>query len=125
MPYGRHIYATSDDMTMATVCAYPKSQYTLPRWKFVLRCYYNCPHIYHTDQELDRHHSNASSSICFHIYHLISQCTVHGRRPPDENKICLLCFQDVSTVTHEKLFTRKYLVMMDTYIDDSTQFPIF
>ena len=30
MPHGRHIYATSDDMDMATICAYPPSQHALP-----------------------------------------------------------------------------------------------
>ena len=43
---------------------------------------------------------------------------MHGRRPLDENKCCRLCFQDRATVTTEKLYTRKELVMMETYIAD-------
>ena len=103
---------------MATMFSYTPSQHVLPHWKCVLHCCSNCPRIDLTDQESDRHHSNASPSIIFHIYHLIARCTVHGRRPLDERKNDRLCFQDLATVTPEKLYTRKKIVMMETYIAD-------
>ena len=118
VPHGRHIYATSADMDMAIMCAYPPYQHVLPHWKYVLSCFSNFPHIDLPDQESDNHYSNASSSIIFHIYHLIARCTVHGRRPLDENKIPCLCFQYPATVTHVKLYTRREIVMMETSIDD-------
>ena len=105
-------------MAMATMCAYPPYQHEWTHWKCVLRCCSNCPHIDLPDQEPDRHYSNASPSISFNIYHLIARCTVHGRRLQNEKKICRLCFQDPATVTPAKLYTRKEIVMMETYIAD-------
>ena len=91
----------------------------------MLYCYSNCPFIDITDQESDRHHSNVSHSIIFHIYHLISRCTAHGRLPPDEKKSCCLCSQYPSTVTPSKQYTRKDLVMMDiSTADFNTSFYI-
>ena len=43
---------------------------------------------------------------------------MHGGCPQDEKKICHLCFQDPDTVTPVKIYTRKYLVMMETSITD-------
>ena len=43
---------------------------------------------------------------------------MHGRRPLDEWKTCLLCFQDTATVAPAELYTRKELVMMETSISD-------
>ena len=47
---------------------------------------------------------------------------MHGIRPLDERKICRFCFQDTDTVTLTKLYTRKELVVMETYIDDLHNF---
>ena len=112
MPHGRNIYATEYDISMATICAYPPSQHALTHWKCVLHCCANFPYIDIPDQESDRHHSKTSTSIRFNIYPLIAHCTVHGRQPIDEKKICRLYFQDPATVTPEKLYTRKELAMM-------------
>ena len=49
---------------------------------------------------------------------LISRCTVHGRRPLDENKICHFFLCDPSSVTPAKLYIQKYIVMMETSIYD-------
>ena len=72
MPYGRHIYSTASDMDMATMCTYPPSQHVFPHYKFVLHCCYNFPLIDLPYQESYRHHSNAYTSIRFHIYHVIT-----------------------------------------------------
>ena len=51
MPRGSHVYAKSYDMENATMCTYPQSDNTLPRWKFVLWCCADCPYINIPDQE--------------------------------------------------------------------------
>ena len=107
MSYWRHIYATAADIYVATMCAYPPYQHALPHWKCVLPCCCNCLCIDLPDQESDKHYSNTSPPMSFHICHLIVQCTVHGRSPRDENKFCRLCFQYPATVIPAKLYTRK------------------
>ena len=42
MPYGKHIFQTSSDMEMATMCAYPSSKYAVPHRKCVLSCCEKC-----------------------------------------------------------------------------------
>ena len=79
MPHGRHIYATADDMVMATMSVYPPSKHAMIHYKCVLGCCSNCPCIDLPDQESDRHYSNVFPSINFHVYHLIAQCAVHRR----------------------------------------------
>ena len=118
MPHGFHIYATVAEMYMKIMCAYPPYQHALSHWKCVLVCCSNLPHIDILDQYSDRRNSNASPSINFHFYHLIARCTVRERQPLDEKKICSLCLQDLDNVTHAKIYTRKELVMMETYISD-------
>ena len=48
--YGCHIYATTYDMYMATICAYPPSQHAFPQWKCVFCCCLNFPCIDLPDQ---------------------------------------------------------------------------
>ena len=118
IPHGRHIYAKSSDMDMDTIFSYPSSQHAFPHWKCVFHCCYSCPRIDLLDQESDRHHYNTPNSIRFHIYHLITRCIVHVRRPLDENKMCRLCFQDQATVSPAKIYTRKDIVMIEKSISD-------
>ena len=118
MPHGSHIYATAADISMDIMCAYTPSKPALPHWKYALCCCSNCPHIDPPDQESDKHYSNASPSIHFHIYYLIARCKVHRRRLLYEKKSCGLCFQYLDTTTPAKLYTRKELVMMETSIAD-------
>ena len=77
MPHGRRIYETAYVISMAAVFAYPQYQHALPHCKYVLSCCSNFPRIGIPDQESDRHHSNAYTSMRFHIYHLISRGKVH------------------------------------------------
>ena len=118
IPHGRHLYATAAAMVMAKMCENPPYQHSFTHWKCLFCCCYNLPRIDIPYQESDRHHSNASPSIHFYIYHLIARCNVHGRRPLDEKKICRLCFQDPANVTLAKLYIRKERVMMETSISD-------
>ena len=87
MPHGRHIYAKASDMAKATMCTYPQSDNTLPHWKCVLRCCSGCPCINITDQETTKKHEETTTSIRFHIYHIIGRCTAHGRIPLKDKKI--------------------------------------
>ena len=43
--------------------------------------------------------------------------TVRGRCQPNK-KTCLLCFYVTQPQSSAKIYTKKELVMMDTYIDD-------
>ena len=107
MPYGRHIYATASDMTKATICAYPYSDYALPHWKFVLQCCAKCQSINLPDQETYYQYSNMSPSIIFHIYHLIARCATDRRIPLNDKKICRKCKQDYISEQSTKIYTRK------------------
>ena len=118
MPHGRHIYAKAYDMEKATMCAYSQSDHALPHWKFVLRCCAKCPIINLTDQETDNQYPDTIPSVSFHIYHLISCCTKHGRLLFTDNKSCRKCQQHNVSGKSTELYTRKYLVMMETTISN-------
>ena len=68
VPHDCHIYGTAADILMYKMCEYPPSQHAIPHWKCVLHCCSNLPIIYLTDQELDMHHSTASTSTRFNKY---------------------------------------------------------
>ena len=72
MPHGSHIYAKEFDMEKATICAYPHSDHALRHRKCGLQCCFKCPSINLPDQETDDQYSNTSSSVSFHIFHLIA-----------------------------------------------------
>ena len=85
MPHGRHIYTKESDMAKATIFAYPQSDHALPYWKCVLQWCAKCPNINLPDQETYYHYPDTSTSICFHIYHLIVRCIEHRRITLNEN----------------------------------------
>ena len=88
---GWHIYQTASDMAMEKMWAYPPSQHALPHWSCMLRCCVNFPPINIPRKKLYKHHSNTCPKTSFHVYHLISCCTAHGRCIYDERKMCCLC----------------------------------
>ena len=118
MPYRRRIYAKAYDMTKSTMCAYSQSDYVLPHWKCLLRCYAKRPSINIPDQEIDDKHPNPSPSILFRIYHLIAHCTKHVSLPLSDNKIFRECQQDIASGQSKYIYTRKDLVMMETNISN-------
>ena len=65
----------------------------LQNWKCAMRCYAKCTSINIPYQETDDQYSDTSPSIRFHIYHLISRCSTHGRLTLTE-KNCHKCKQD-------------------------------
>ena len=93
IPHGRHIYAKAYDMTNATMCTYPNSDNALPHWKYVFWCCSECPCINIPDQETTKKHDEITSSIRFHIYHIIGRCISHGIIQLKDNKICHMCKQ--------------------------------
>ena len=107
MPHGRHIYSNTYDMAKATMCANSQSDNALPHWKYVLRCCAKCPSINIPDQETYDKHPNPSTSISFHIYHLIARCTKHDRLPLSDKIFFRECQQDTSSVKSTKIYTRK------------------
>ena len=116
MPHGRHIYAKAYEMAKATMCAYSQSDNELPHRKCVLQCCDQFPSINITDQETYDKHPNPIPSIRFHIYHLISRCTKHGRLPLTDKKSCRKCQQDTASGKSTKIYTIKELVMIETNI---------
>ena len=118
MPNGYHRYKTASDIAMSKMWDYPPSQHALPYWKCVLFFCSSLPYIDLPSQELDNHNSKIFTSIHFHVYHLIERFSMHGRRPLDKSKICRLFFCDTASVPPLKFYTRTYIVMMDTSIDD-------
>ena len=116
MLYGNHIYATAADIDMSTMCSYPPSQHSLPHRKCVLLCCNNFKHIAFPYQKSDMHQSITPTSLHFHIYHWIADCTVQGQSQISEKKIRVLCLQYQYTVTPENIYTRKELVMRETSI---------
>ena len=91
MPHRRHIYAKASDTEKATMGTYPHSDHALPHWKCALRCCAKCTCINLPDQETDDHNSETTTSIRFHMYHIIGHCTAHGIIPLKDKKICYMC----------------------------------
>ena len=81
MPHGHHMYAKASNMAKAEMSTYPQSYHVLPHWRCVLRCCADCPYINLPDQETNKKREETTSSIRFHIYHIIGRCTAHGRIP--------------------------------------------
>ena len=79
MTHGRNIYSKAYDMEKEIMCAYSQSDHVLPHCKCVLKCCAKFPSIDLPDQETDDQYPNTSPSISFHIYHMITRCTKHGR----------------------------------------------
>ena len=94
MPNGRHIYANAYDMAKATMCAYPHSDHALPHCKRVLRCFSKFPCVNITDKKTDDQYSDTTTSIFFHIHHLISHFTAHLMIPLNERKFFRKCKND-------------------------------
>ena len=97
MPHERHIYATASDMENAIMCTYPHYDNALPHWKCVLRCCAECLCINIPDQETNEKNEETTTSIRFHIYHIIGRCTDHGRITLKYKIICYMCKQEYSS----------------------------
>ena len=114
MPHGRNINAKAYDMEKATMCAYSQSDHALPHWKCVFWHCTKYPSINIPDQETYDQYPDTSTSIRFHIYHLIARCTKQGRIPLTDKRICREYQQDTTSVHSTQIYTGKELVMMET-----------
>ena len=112
----RHIYQTSPYMDTATMCVCPSSLYELIHCKCVLHCCAKYPCIDISNQESDKNKSMICPKIHFHVYNLVSHCTVNVWRALAENKHCRLCSGVPKYMPNAKIFPRKYIVMIETYI---------
>ena len=88
MPHGRCISAKAYHIANTTICDNSQYDNLLPHWKCVFRCCAQCPSINIPYQETDDNHHNPSTSICYHIYHLITRCTNHGKLPLSDKNNC-------------------------------------
>ena len=118
MPHGRHIYAKSSGIAKATLCVYRQSDHALSHWKCVLRCCVQCSSINLPEQEKYDRNPNPSTSISFHIYHLIERCTKYGRLTLTDKKSCWERQHDTDSGHSTKVYTRKELVMTETTISN-------
>ena len=105
-------------MANAKMFTYPHSDHALPHWKCVLQCCDECTCINLTDQETNKQHKETTTSIRFHIYHIIARCTAYVRILLKDKKICYICKQESSSDEFRKIYTRKKLVMTETSISD-------
>ena len=107
IPHGRHIYAKSSDTEKATMCTYIQSYHALPHWKIVLRCCAKCPCINLPDQEADNQYAERTTSIRFHVYHIIGRCTAHDRIPLKYKKYVTCVKNNLHQITLQKYTPEK------------------
>ena len=81
MPHGRHIKKYSTDMSMVKMYSFLSDQHALHQWKFVLNCCDKCAGIFIPGQESNSNDANTCPTISFISYSVLSQCTMHVRRP--------------------------------------------
>ena len=83
-PNGCHIYNSSADIFMTTMCPCPSQHHGLPHYKFVLRCCKKGPGISISCHETNKDATKTCSTIHFYLYHNVSCCNVHGIHPYEE-----------------------------------------
>ena len=98
------------------MCSYPHSDHALPHWKCVMQCCAKFPCVNLPDQETNDQYSDTIPSILFHIYHLIARFTTHGRLPLNDKKVVVSVNRIMLQKQSTKIYTRKYLVMMEKTI---------
>ena len=121
MTHGKHKLKIASEMSMAKICAYPSFRYASTHWNLSLRCCAQCPRIYLPITELDHQNSHVSRTILFHVYPIIEHCTVHCRRPFNENKQCQFFDTSSDSIVTTKLYIIKKLIIMETPIIDFHQ----
>ena len=121
MTHGKHVFHTASDMAMATMCEYLSSIYALPHWKCVLCYCAQCPQINIPSTESYQHNSNVIPIMQLHCYQHIARCNVRVRRPFNEKKQFQLCEAYAYSIVTEKLYTIKYIFMMESSIVDFHQ----
>ena len=111
MTHGKHMFQIDFDIAMEKMCAYPSSKYALPHFKYILRCYAQCPQIDLTIPESYQKNSNVILTIRFNVYKHIAHCNVHGRFPFNEKKKCQLCGDYIDAIVTEKFIQVNSLLL--------------
>ena len=109
IPHGKYMFKTAYYMDMVKFGGYPSSNYALSHCKFLLHCCVKCPCIDLPSPESDQQNSNASPTICFHVYKHIEGCTVHVRRPFNEKKQFQLRKASTDSIVSAKSYTKKIM----------------
>ena len=103
-------------MDMATMFPYPSQHNELLQWKCVLCCCEKYPGISIPCQKTNKYATNMCSKIGYHVYHNVSRCTFHGMRSYEEQTICSKCYNDLISITSEKVYNQKEIVLLDNLI---------
>ena len=82
----------------------------------MLRCFEQCPHIDFLYQELNNFHTTTFPTIYFHVYNVITRCTMHVPQPLEDKKQYRLCSDYLEDVSSSNLYSRKELIIMESYI---------
>ena len=91
-PHGNHIFPTSYNTAMETMCTYKSSNYALPHWISVLCCCAQCLCMDFQIPESYQHHSNISPTIWLHVYKHIASCNLHGRHPFKQKTVSIVWY---------------------------------
>ena len=76
-----HTHKASTNMAIDNICPCPSVKHDLIHWKCIVQCWSNCPSLVIPGQLMNREETNMCPKIRFHVYILVSWCTVHGRWP--------------------------------------------
>ena len=101
-----------------TMCPCTPTHHGIPHWKGVLHCHDKFPSIVIPTQEANKDTTNTCQTISFNVYKNVPYCTMYGRFPYQELKVCYMCSTMHSTEMTEKLYTRKDLVLLETLIKE-------
>ena len=108
IPHDNHIFKTVSDIAMSTMCAYPLSKFSLPHWKYDLNFCAQCTRTDLPILESDQHNFCINPTVSFHVYQQIERCTVHGRRPFNENKQFQLCENSSDSIVTTNKKQKRY-----------------
>ena len=113
-----HIYKTASVMAMVTMRPFTYVHHVLYNWKCVLRCCDKCTNIVIPSQESNGDTTITCPTINFNVCRNISFYTLNVRRTYKEQTICSMCSTVPMADTAKKLYTRKELVSLETYITE-------
>ena len=89
------------------MCHFPSDQHYLTNWKGVLSCCDKCTSIVIPGQEPNRDDTKTCPTIRFHVYRVLSCCTVHVRLTSEKNRInrILIVYHSYRKQKKRKLYT--------------------
>ena len=106
MPHGSHL-KNEIDMGTARMCPFLSDGYSLPHRKCLLWYCVNFPRSVIHFEESHWFDTNVCSTIHFHVYRLVSHCTVHDKLPFEGKLACSLFPIFPTIATRKKLYTQR------------------